>query len=314
MAKVWALKMVPTAKLPKFELKPSDTLHCFLTMGAATQFAMSQLSMAHENKLFSWAIDHPTNPEKQLGIGMSFVRYEVDMPDELVRQMTLRQTDPTRPTNYIGAVQPNGVQLPKAEAYITGKDDGGKFGVHPAAETDIVALVQERKNVVQAKADALEQRAANRAAHKEESIAKMRASRAASIEEMKADPTEQTPGSALITRHRQMLLEQPDYNNFIRNLEASYRARSLRDPDDTSGMKAAHEALVDVYGQIRKAAVKNNDFEMATFAHNTVEAAQSYLIALDHEKKYASEQESGGGISRQELEELGIHVPEHDEW
>lgn len=314
MAKIWALKMVPTAKLPKFELKPSDTLHCFLTMGSATQFAMTQLSMAHENKLFSWAIDHPTNPEKQLGIGMSFVRYEIEMPDVLVGQMTRRQTDPTRPTNYIGAVQPNGVQLPKAEAYIIGRDDGGKFGVHPAAETDIASLVQARKETVQQKSDAIIQRAVAREEQKEENIAKMRASRAISIESMKTDPTEQTPGSALITQHRHILLEQPEYVSFIRNLEASYRARSLRDPEDSSGMKAAHEALVDVYGQIRKAAVKNDDFEMATFAHNTIEAAQSYLIALDHEKKYDAEQESGGGISRQELEELGIHVPERDEW
>lgn len=314
MAKVWALKMVPTAKLPKFELKPSDTLHCFLTMGAATQFAMSQLSMAHENKLLSWAVDHPTNSKKQLGIGMSFVRYEIEMPDALVRQMTLRQTDPTRPTNYIGAVQPNGVQLPKAEAYITGKDDGGKFGVHPATETDITALVQNRKDAVQQKADEIAHRAATRIDRKEEGLAKMRASRAASIEEMKADPGEQTPGSALITRHRRLLSEQPEYASFTRNLEASFRARSLRDPDDTSGMKAAHEALVDVYGQIRKAAVQNNDFEMATFAHNTIEAAQGYLIALDHEKKYVTAEESYGGISQHELEELGIHVPEQEEW
>lgn len=313
MQKVWALRMVPLAKLPNFHLKATDTLHCFLTSGAATQFAMTQLTMAHENNLLSWGVAHPTNPEKQMGIGMSFVRYEIDMPEALVRHMMLRQKDPTRPNNYIGAVQPNGVQLPKAEAYIIGRDDGGKFEVHPAVETDIAALVQARKEAVQQKVEKLEQRAAAKTPQTAETHAKIRASRIASIEEMKADPAEQTPGSALITQHRHILSEQAEYKNFIRNLEASYRARSLRDPDDVNSMKAAHEALVDVYGQIRKAAIKNDDFEMATFAHNTIEAAQSYLIAIDHDKKYNIPEEQHG-ISNDELRDLGIYVPERDEW
>ena len=166
MAKISALKMVPTAKLPGFHLKATDTLHCFLTEGAANSFAMSQLSMANEQKLRSWGVEDPAHPDKQIGIGTSFVRYDIELPDVMVQQMTRAQHNPNRPTNYIGTVQPNGVHLPQPAAYLIGKDDAGKFQKLPA-DVDIAAVVQERKEICTQKQEATAHRLAEKEANAE---------------------------------------------------------------------------------------------------------------------------------------------------
>lgn len=315
MAKISALKMVPTAKLPEFQLKATDILHCFLTEGSANAFAMSQLHLADEQKLRSWGVEHPAHPDRQIGIGMSFVRYDITLPDSMVQKMIRSQHDSSRPTNYVGTVQPNGVNFPVPSAYFVGKDDAGKLQKLPA-ETDIAALVQERKNICEKKRDEvvnrLVQKAENAEATNTAKMSKIKDRIAKSIEESKSDPTENTPGSCLITQHRSLLSEKAGYTSFIRNLESSYKAKSLRDHNDPSGMKAAHQAIVDVYSQIQRFAVKRDDFEMATFAHNTVEAANGYLISLEHDSKYGEEYQNG--ISREELDDMGIHVPERDEW
>ncbi len=316
MAKVYALKAIGTSKLDTFQLKPTDVLHCFLSEGSAASFALSQLDMAEEDRRMSWGIPNPEKPDRQFGLGMTFIRYELDLPGEVLSQMVRAQRDPARPENYAGAIQMNGAQMPEVHAYIVGRDDGGgRKYLWPGV--DLKAFVQARKDAcvekqqqAQARVDYKMEHADEIAAQKAENMRQGREkARQTHLDNMRSDPD--TPGGAIISKAVAYLRDN-GYHTEAKQLEATFHSRYLRNlENDQNGLLSAHEALVKVFTQLQKSAVKKDDFEMATYAHNTVKAAREYLGSLAQDRASQGNQPYA---TNDELSAFGLNPDSRDEW